>query len=431
MFNRVSQLNRLPRTHFRILGLLLGLCGGVFYRGSALAQDKDLRHPTQTIPLEIDDDELSQLINNIASSEFHVRESATERLQKLSFSSIDRLKGHFGNVTDPEARARLHGVIARLVFDRQQQIISAFIRDQDPNQSHGLDGWRRFSKEAGTSRQSKQLFLKMYDKFPELVEKELANKQEAFDKARSVASIIQEGRNNLASWEEADCLALLFCSLVADDLFDKNLERTSAESFRMSPFNRMLADSQFHIPFGAMLSSWSKRIEDYRKEALIIMMDFNYTQARGLAIEVLQSDAVKESDDEGTTQFVIAMQVLFRFGKDADLALVEKWLTDESVCYEGMGFAQQEPGKIGIPRMAPNPNAVVEMVVERRDIALVVATQLRQGNPMKFFRDFGIHDIRGFDIRSLLSPKGQPEIRAERVKKYDDWKEMKLRPSLN
>ena len=352
------------------------------------------------------DRKITELVSRLSSSEFAVRELATEQLSLLDDKQLPELELAFKGLAkdELEARIRLGGIVAKLKNDRLDFQTKRFLRSADPEESFGFDGWRSFSRVAGNSRNSKKLFLKMTEAYPALVFEELKSKKEALDKAKEIATSISQKLQNLAGYEIPDTLALLYCFNVAGDLTDRSLERFSARVFNFSPFGPFLLDPQFRKSLERLLAGWSMQLDvNALPQCLSMFVEKDFALASDVARKLLESEQIKSEP----LLFVRSMQAVYRFGTKADLPFVEKWLDDKSLCLDelGQGFS--------------NPLTQEMYTAEYRDVALLVAMHLAGEDFMPTFPKFQPTSLWGFREESVLLPSTQKELRNRRI---DEWK---------
>ncbi|MCY2985336.1 MAG: hypothetical protein NTY15_17050 [Planctomycetota bacterium] len=354
----------------------------------------------------VPDSKIAELVSRLSSSEFAVRESATEQLSLLDEKRLSELELAFKGLSkeELEARIRLSGIIAKLKNDRMEFQTKRFLRSNDPEESYGFDGWRSFSRVAGNSRNSKKLFLKMSESYPELVFATLQSKKEALDKAKEIATSISQKLQNLAGYEIPDALALLYCFNVADDLTDRSLERFSARVFNFSPFGPFLLDPQFRKSLERLLAGWSMQLEvSALPQCLAMFVEKDFVLANDVARKLLESEQIKSEP----LLFIRSMQAVYRFGTKTDLPFVEKWLDDTSLCLDELGQG------VG------NPLAPETYTAEYRDVALLVSMHLAGEDFMPTFPKFQPTTLWGFREESVLLPTTQKELRNRRI---DEWK---------
>ncbi len=364
----------------------------------------------QDIPSIVKADTISGLVSLLGSAEFAVRESAMDELSRSDEKMLPELEQAFKRLTkeDLEAYVRLSGVIAKLKSDRKEKQIRGFLRSADPNEASVFDGWKSFSRVGGSSRNAKVLFLRLLEKYPELVFNELKSKKESLDKAREIAATISQKLSDLIGYELPDALAMLYCLNVADDLTDRSLERLSVGTFRTSPFSQFMLDPQARKSLERLMSGWSKRIEERQLDCLALFLQSDYPQAREVALKLLESNESKSD----SFAFVRSMQAIYRYGNTADLPLVEKFLDNatEYIVFQNQGIG--------------NPLAAAEIfTAEFRDIALLVSMHLAGDDYASVFPQIQSHPLLGFREETLILPPKSEEFRTERIKK---WKEQSV-----
>jgi len=355
--------------------------------------------PPSSAPGSVEDKlkQMNELVEQFSSDQFAVREAASEKMTEIfDDSMLPQMQAIAKTLSDPEARVRLNAIIAKVKYERLQTQIRSFIRARDPKETSGFDGWKSFSKYAGESRSAKQLFLKLLDRYPELVETELSTKESAVEKTKTIASVIGQFLSQNQPYEQEDAIALLYCINASEELYDKRLERISLFTFRVAPFSLLLNEVRFRKSIEPMMTAWASRVEDSRLECLLIFLEKELPNARALALGILNSPSALENEDA----FLIAMQTMYRFGLKEDLPAIEKWLDDKSVCY----MSQFSPYS-----------------VQRRDVALIASMRIGGEDPRKIFPQFASHPLRGFNQESIAGPDDEPadQLRTQRI---EEWK---------
>ncbi len=360
-------------------------------------------------------------IAELGDGEFAVRDRATGHLNQLTLDHLPFLLEQLESATDPEVVVRLSAVVARLKYDRQQKIIRAFLRDPEMNQTHELEGWKSFSAVAGAHRSSKRLFLKLYDRYPELVEKSLANNQEAFDAAASVARVIQQTMIQLGEGDATDGLALLYCLCVMNSHGDERLASAGLRVFRQFPYNRILMDPQSKRPIETMMERWALSLPSGSDmhEAMRIMVETDLGTVRSVAKKVLKDRA--QGDRAEFDDVLLALQMMFRFGKEEDLPLIEPWLdcTDVVIEIAQLGF-RGVPGGLGRSPQpdSDNPSRDTEIkaaTLEVRDAAVLACMRITGMDYQSHFPRIRKVELIGYQPHTVLSPAGENELREARI----------------
>jgi hypothetical protein len=356
----------------------------------SLAQETDSSKQTEL---------LETLVAKLSSDKFSVREDATEQLAlQFDDSMLPQMDAIAKTLTDLEARIRLAGVISKIRYERLQNQIRSFVRSRDPNETFGFEGWKTFSRYSGENRSSKMLFLKLLDRYPELVEKALESKQAAVERTKLIAARLGENRSQLRYSEIEDGLALLYCINASEELYDLRLERISLSTFMVAPFGPFLSEPQFRTPLERLLFNWAVKVKDEKQGCLALFMEKNMPHARELALGILESSTADEDPDT----YLLAMHALYRFGQREDLPKVEKWLDTKVVCFE------RERQNVARERYT----------IEYRDVALLIAFRLAGEDPSDDFRQLRLHENQGFQNESILEPAIETQFRTDRVEKW-------------
>ncbi|MCE2751901.1 MAG: hypothetical protein LW720_08425 [Pirellula sp.] len=393
---------------------------------SALGQDPEPR-------LNPDANTLRQWVEELGDSRFEVRDRASGKLSKLSTDQLDHLQELLKGSTDPEITVRLSSVVAKLKAERQQQIVSGFLRDPDILNDHGLHGWSSFARVAGPSRSSKRLFLQLYERHAELVEEALEDPKLATERGRKVLSRIQDSEIRRTEGDKSDGLALLYCACASQGDEDSKIAAMALRILLRAPYNQCLRDPQSKRPIETMMEQWAGTIDGSYEQttALQIMVEANLSPVRSLAKRMLLS---YESNKNPTAKdpsvpnepvdpieprdIARAFQVFFKFGKAEDLPLLEKWLDNTDVCEE---ISSLNPPGLMVPRQ-PIPGAPDRPLatVELRDAALLACMQIAGMDYRLHFPTVRNSALWGFIPSSIALKTGSDDVRAARL---EAWKQ--------
>jgi hypothetical protein len=376
-----------------------------------------------TIPL--DEAGIQRAIADLGSSLYDERDAATGRLSQLTADSLPTLEMALKQTTDPEVQVRLSSVIAKLKHERQQRIVRQFLRDPDMTNDHELRGWSGFARVAGANRSSKRLFLQLSDRYPSLVEEPLEPGQSALESARRVARGIQEDQLQRGEGDKTDGLALLYCLCAAEDEADGTLSSLSVRTFLRAPYNQFLRDPQAKKPMEMMTERWGLSLTNPSDQtaAILILLESDLNTARSVARKLLaRRDGPDQAEPE---EVLIALQVLFRFGKAEDLPMLERWLDDTDVCEETVSFnfpGAPVPG--GLPRIPAEPAPAggdpgrTIYTVEVRDAAVLACMQISAMDYRKHFPSIVMHELRGYLPRTIAGPKSSDAAREARIEAW-------------
>ena len=386
--------------------------------------------------LNPDANTLRQWIQELGDSRFEVRDRASGKLSKLSTDQLDNLQELLKGSTDPEITVRLSSVVAKLKAERQQQIVSGFLRDSDILNDHGLHGWSSFARVAGPSRSSKRLFLQLYERHAELVEEALEDPKLATERGRKVLSRIQDSEIRRTEGDKSDGLALLYCACASQGDKDSQIAAMALRILLRAPYNQCLRDPQSKRPIETMMEQWAGTIDGSYEQttALQIMVEANLSPVRSLAKRMLLSydsnknptakdpnkpiDPNEPIDPVEPRDIARAFQVFFKFGKAEDLPLLEKWLDNTDVCEE---ISSLNPPGLMVPRQ-PIPGAPDRPMatVELRDAALLACMQIAGMDYRLHFPTVRNSALWGFIPSSIALKTGSDDVRAARL---EAWKQ--------
>jgi hypothetical protein len=379
-------------------------------------------------------DEILGWISELGDGQFAVRDRATKQLNRLTIDELPLLVEQLDMATDPEVIVRLSGVVAKLKHERQQKTIRAFLRDPDMKQTHDLSGWTSFSAVAGANRSSKRLFLELFDRYPHLVEQPLDNGQEAFDAAAAVARSIQESMVQLGEGHSVDGLALLYCLCAMDLHGDQRLSSTGLRVFGRFPYHQVIRDPQSKRPIEAMMERWALSLpsSDDWTNAMLIMVESDLSTVSSIARKVLR---VRQGPDRADPEdLLVGLQMMFRFGHEEDLPVIEAWLDCTDVCAEAMAMGLQggfgpvplgqenPPGRDPAPEQYPLPQdrALSQRTFEVRDAAILACMRITGMEYRNYFPGLRTLEPRGYHPNSALLPAEEKEFRQARI---DQWRE--------
>jgi hypothetical protein len=392
--------------------------------------------------LNPDGNTLKQWVQELGDSRFEVRDRASGKLSKLSTDQLDPLQELLKGSTDPEITVRLSSVVAKLKAERQQQIVSGFLRDPDILNDHGLHGWSSFARVAGPSRSSKRLFLQLYERHAELVEEALEDPKLATERGRKVLSRIQDSEIRRTEGDKSDGLALLYCACASQGDKDSKIGAMALRILLRAPYNQCLRDPQSKRPIETMMEQWAGTIDGSYEQttALQIMVEANLSPVRSLAKRMLLSydankhPATKDPSDPSDPSvpsdpnepvdpieprdIARAFQVFFKFGKAEDLPLLEKWLDNTDVCEE---ISSLNPPGLMLPR-PPIPGAPDRPMatVELRDAALLACMQIAGMDYRLHFPTVRNSALWGFIPSSIALKTDSEPVRAARL---EAWKQ--------
>lgn len=367
----------------------------------------------------VDREAIERLVDELGSNQFLVREHAHERLDALDEAHLPILTELQAKSTDPEVQARLWSIVVRRKNEILQRNNKEFIRAAVVDENHAYQGWKSFSKAAGSQdRKARFTLLAILEEYPELVNEEIVTKQDAFRIATLVASRITERLDVRGEVTDADGIALVYTASLCEDALDPQLERTCHRVFMRFPFSRNInpefsildQDSKGAKIGPALASMYTKWIDHAKDDQRVLLTCLNSAipASKKIAKRILESKNAANDPDT----FELAMQAMARFGKIEDAEAVDRWLEDQTTIRD-------------VQRIAP-PNAFETSFeiyeVKACDLALASSMLLHGYSPAQLVPMFRSHPLRGYSTESLGLPAKIPEsYRAERRKQ---WREI-------
>jgi hypothetical protein len=102
--------------------------------------------------------DIAELIRQLGSDDFNVREEASRQLLKIGLPAREALL-EAAKDRDLEIRRRCRELVPAIQEAHRQAKLAAFIADKDGKQKHDLPGWERYRKVAGNDAASRQFFV--------------------------------------------------------------------------------------------------------------------------------------------------------------------------------------------------------------------------------------------------------------------------------
>jgi hypothetical protein len=344
-------------------------------------------------------DEVKLLIAKLGDRSFSVREAATSRLAEMNISVRPALV-EASKSRDAEVRMRARRILV-IVNERYFATrLAAFIADVDGKQGLDLPGWNRFQSVAGKSREARELFVEMQRAEPRILE---AAESKPENVNELLTDRLQEGFQTsqfggAGELSAASSAALVF---VASDP-NVQLRPESASLVSM-----LIYQPPFHSALGGqrgdfvkpLLAAWVMRETDdtaLLMQNVSLAMQHNLSVGRDLAKSVLGK---KNLPPHAVAQ---AMSLLARTGKKEDAALLESFLTDDTVI---ANFNRNDPHRHSLK------------VCDCAMAMMIVLT----GNKPDHFRDGPLRWNQGWnvDLQTLAFPS--EEDRQAAHKKWNMW----------
>ncbi len=119
------------------------------------ASDPD---PSKLAPTAEQAEQAQKLIGKLGDPVFRIRDDATRELKKLGRAALPALEDTLNTTADPEVRNRCETLLPAIEEADLKARLVAFLADKDRKYDHKLRAWPEFSKIAGDSPGSRELF---------------------------------------------------------------------------------------------------------------------------------------------------------------------------------------------------------------------------------------------------------------------------------
>lgn len=324
-----------------------------------------------------------ELIEQLGAASFQSREAAMAELLTTgprALPILDRLRA----ASDPEVRKRIDFVRQRLAQDDLEARIGAFLSGDND----GLPGWKYARPHLGDERTSRELFVEITRRHPELtasleqsaVERTAALEQTAQKLLMTTRSVVS------AQPIPADAIALLLVAgdekLPASELSDAAILRLT----RHPDVVRGLTDAQLKDPLRRLLGRWLPRVSKSRRvDALYLAMQLKLEEGLTLA-----RTALGDTDDVEALEF--SLRTVARLGDQSDILRIKPLLDDQRAA--GQGYLHSDA--------AGRPLRVIV-----GDVAMAAVAMINK----RGLRDIGFpaaetHPTMAFDVDTLGFPVG-------------------------
>ncbi|MEO1526276.1 MAG: hypothetical protein AAFX06_12625 [Planctomycetota bacterium] len=275
----------------------------------------------QTPPLDKETQQrVDELIDDLNGDGFDKRESAAESLVDMGRSVLPHLNKRRRRGLQPEQASRLKMVIAALEQSGLERRIESFLNGQPAD----LDNWEIFEDWFKDTPRSRELFVELVRRYPEMVlslDGDAAKLDSGF--RATIRRMNAQRVGTSSELTRADLLALLVPTASENFQTDVLVELQLLAWFHRSVGRELRNDRDWGEPFLRLVTQWmGKTSLGNRSRVLHRALDWQLDTARPLALETLQ----ESPDPELTAR---CLQSIARQGTKKDLELVANYLDDE------------------------------------------------------------------------------------------------------
>ncbi len=268
-----------------------------------------------------------QLVAELASDQFAVRERATAKLIMLGLPGIAHLE-RASRSDNREVRQRSQLVLSVVHELDFQNRLESFENSTEGEGSYGLPGWERFRELVGRTANSRPLFAAMQRAERELMAAEQLTGDEA---ANVLARHCQRLRFSVqifgAKHELSQIAAALFVATNQEIPLHKSTHTSLMSLCQQGAFENAMGSETHGGMMRKMLAAWILRNDAVPANELLLMalqhnIPESLPRARALAKRPVEADRYDR---------YFAVLCLARFGELADVAILEPIMADKTV----------------------------------------------------------------------------------------------------
>lgn len=344
---------------------------------------------------------ISQLITDLGSEEFNVREAASDELTRIglpAFTALESAASH----ADREVRYRSQRILGLIREHDLKRRLEAFLSGKELEGEYPLPGWTRFKKTYGDQAQTRSLFVEMQRADAELMRALEEGPQPAAETVAQRTAQLQESlrlgmQQQLAPGQVA---AALFVAAEEDvKLSTQALQLLLNQCYQPS-FRE--AVNKEGLPRKMLASIISRSDDTAAYQAMQVAYQLNMPEGIVPALRILNNKGAARS----SYMTAYALVTIARSGDSAHLPLVEKQLTDNA-------------------RIVQSQQNMVMLEIQLRDAALAAAILLTKQELKDFFDFQGKTqppDPQSIILNPSLIGFKNEEDRAAVFKKWDAYR---------
>lgn len=275
---------------------------------------------------------IERWVEELAASEFAVRERAATQLLEIGSPVIPQLRQVVQEASDAEVRLRAGAIVKRLTQGDMQARIDSFLAGEDV----GFEGWRVTQAIIGDSDAIRELFIELMNTHPDLT---ASLEGTARDRALAMDKVVTQVQTRMNIERKfptrANAFALLLPTVDPNVPLNNSFESLVLSVLEKDAASKIRRDAQLSAPFRFLLDRWVLRsTPKHREEVLLKGMEWDLEATLPLAIQTL-------GESEQTEVLAGALQAIAKFGTRVHAELVRPLLDDTRPSSES-GFAQGE-----------------------------------------------------------------------------------------
>ncbi len=288
----------------------------------------DETSPATTLPAEH-----SALIQKLGDSSFAVRDAASKLLLKEGLAAKPALLQALKN-PDLEIRLRAHQLLVLVMQQEFELRMAAFVADVEGKLEHDLPGWQLFQKEVGSARGARELFVEMLKAESALLEACEANDPRSYELLTSRIQTLQG--IGIAGFQQqhvtpGSLATLLFMAatmqrsqnsaMVVSQMYSLLSQPIAKQAITTGPRSGMMTK---------LLESWVVRAADTSTAYYGLLLSLNY-DLKDASLNAGRHLLMQNSPPSNSLPY--AAIAVGRFGSKDDVPLLEKHLSNSTVCH--------------------------------------------------------------------------------------------------
>jgi hypothetical protein len=349
--------------------------------------------------------EHTELIRQLGDTSFATRDAATKALLREGLAAKPALMQALKN-PDLEIRLRAHQLLVLVMQQEFEMRMAAFVADVNGKLEHDLPSWKLYQKEVGSDRAARELFVEMLKAESSLLEAcEASDRridQLLATRIQSLQGIGVVGFQQQQQVTPATLATLLFLATSMQPSQNNSLVVSQMYSLLSQPMAKQ------SITTGArsgmmtkLLETWIVRGTDATTAYYGLLLSLNY-DLKDASLNAGRNLLKQNSPQSSSLQY--AAIAIGRFGGKEDVPLLEKHLTNTTVCHTWH-----------------NPKFKDLIKIEIRDIVLAMLVRLTGQSHKDYGYDLLLENPTTlYHIYTFGFP--EPAQRDKALAKWEAWK---------
>jgi hypothetical protein len=371
--------------------------------------------------------EFNEWVEQLGSSEYRVREQATDRLSRCESRYIEDLRKVASEQVDIEIRHRCVAIADSIYEVDVSDRARAFLMNAEPTDEldFGFKGWKRFSELLGDNRLMKRLFVDFAKRYPSMAESEMDDAARVTAFLTKISLDTSKRLRQTRMVEVVDTLALQLCAIQLEGDVPAEIEQFTGILARSGPYSIALSQSPFKKGLRRLTAEWSKVSLRETEIAMQLALDKDIPEILPVAITILGNEDIHPD------AFELAIAMVTRFGNKDHLPLLAKWCNDERIhsqpqeqrLVQFQSAKKENQSEDATPEPPFYPMYKMEKVeVRYQDVAIASYLYIAKRDVLsEYYPRVRYHPLRALIISSLGYSESETKDRGRVV---EAWKAM-------